>query len=240
MKLSIDEQRIGDDIVAAGAAPRDGKEVVFKNDRVVGGIVVGGEQGRVPDDVARDIGAGAHAQGGQGQAVVVEIERGEVGGQAGAILLVHVNNRIVDEDEASALLVQDGVIDVVEQVVDDRPLGVLAGHIRASGNRAGGIARIIRPAGRGVAVRIAMGVHEDVALDPGVGAVEVKMIVARAVEDIVDDLKNGTGALAAGEVDGVVEAIGVAKIIVAEDAMAAGRDSIDALFGSINFRRAVA
>src|SRR6266850_2484537 len=71
-----------------------------------------------------------------------------------------------------------------------------------------------------------MDVHEDVAFDPRVGAIEVQAIIAGAVEDVVDDLEDGAGPIAAREINGVVERPGVAKIIVAENAVTAGRNSI--------------
>src|SRR5206468_6488886 len=74
-----------------------------------------------------------------------------------------------------------------------------------------------------------MDVHEDIALDPRVGAVEIEVIVRGAVEDVVDDLKNRPGPLAAGKIDGVVEAPGVTEIVVAENSVAAGENSVDAM-----------
>src|SRR5439155_6840859 len=115
------------------------------------------------------------------------------------------------------------VIDVVEKVVDHRPLGKLTGEIDAAGDGAAGVARIVG------AVRIAMDVHEDIALDPRVSAVEIEVIVRGAVEDVVDDLENRPGPLAAGKIDGVVEAPGVTEIVVAENSAAAGENSVDAM-----------
>ena len=217
------EQWIGDDVVRAGTSPRHRQQVVLEDDGVIGRVVIRDQHRGVPDDVARDVGARAEGRGGQGQGVVVEVERGDVLGAAGAVLLVHMHERVVHEDEAPTLLVEDGVIHVVEEIVDDRPFAELAGHVGAAGDGAGGIERVVR------AVGVAVGVQEDVAFNPGVRAVEVEMIIARAVEDVVDDLENGTGPLAAGEVNGVIEAVGAAEVIVAENAVAAGRNAVHAV-----------
>src|SRR5207302_652437 len=97
-----------------------------------------------------------------------------------------MDERVVYENEAPgagpahAAFIQDGVVNVVEEVVDDGPFGKLIGEIDPAGNRAGGIARIVG------AVRVAMDVHEDVALDPCVRAVEVEVVVGGPVEDVVD------------------------------------------------------
>ena len=74
-----------------------------------------------------------------------------------------------------------------------------------------------------------MDMHEDVAFDPGVGAVEVEAIIRSAIKDVVDELQNGVGAIATGEVDGVVETPGMAEIVIAENAVAIDRDAIDAM-----------
>src|SRR5204863_4027315 len=74
---------------------------------------------------------------------------------------------------------------------------------------------------------VAMRVHENVALDPRVGAVEIEMVVTRAIEDVVDDLENRSGPLAAREINRVVETPGVAEIIVAENPVARDGNAVD-------------
>ena len=74
-----------------------------------------------------------------------------------------------------------------------------------------------------------MRVHEDVSFNPGISAVEIEMIIGSAIKDVVNDLEDRTGAIAPGEVDGVVEAPGVAKIVVAENAVAPIRNSVHAM-----------
>src|SRR5256885_2353069 len=85
-----------------------------------------------------------------------------------------------------------------------------------------------------------MDVHEDIALDPRVGAVEIEVVVRGAVEDVVDDLKNRAGPLAPGKVDRVVEAPGVAEIVVAENSVAARRNAVDAMKALWTRRRRIA
>src|SRR5207253_1561101 len=92
-------------------------------------------------------------------------------------------------------LVQKDVINVVEKVVDDRPVGVLPQIIHATGNRTGGVERIVR------ACRITVRMHENVSLDPRVGAVQIEMVVTGPIENVVDDLKNCSGPLAASEIN---------------------------------------
>src|ERR1043166_8985853 len=119
------------------------------------------------------------------------------------------------------------MIDVKEDVVDQGPVRILIREIHSAGNGAGRVARVV------VAGRVAMDVQEDVSFDPGIGAVEIQAIVARAVEDIVDDLEDWPSAralaLATGEVDRVVETPGMAKIVVAENPVTACGDAVDSV-----------
>src|SRR6266702_7418699 len=85
-----------------------------------------------------------------------------------------------------------------------------------------------------------MNVHEDIALDPRVGAVKIEVVVRGAVEDVVDELKDGAGPLAAGKVDRVVETPGVAEIVVPEDSVAAGGNAVDAMKALRTRRRRIA
>src|ERR1043166_2307103 len=115
------------------------------------------------------------------------------------------------------------MVDVVEKIVEDRPFGKLIGEIDAAGNRARSVARIVG------AVGVPMHVHEDIALDPGIGTVEVEVIIARAIKDIVDELQNRAGTLAAGEVDRVVETPGASEIVASKNAVAARGDAVDSM-----------
>jgi len=126
------------------------------------------------------------------------------------------------------------VVHVVEQVVQNGPVRILADKVHAAGNSAGGVDGLIGPQ------RIAMDVHENVPLDPGVGAVEVQAIVARAVKDVIDNLQNRAGPIAASEVDGVVEAPGVPEIVVAEDPVTPGVNAVDAVQALRTGRRRIA
>ena len=193
---------------------------------MIGRVVVGRQHRAIPDDVVGDVGARAVTRIGQRNPVVREVECRNVRRQAAAALLIDMDERVVDEDEPpaagrGATLVQNGVIDVVEKVVEDGPLGKLIGEIDAAGNRAARVARIV---GAGW---VAMDVHENIAFDPGVGAVEIEVVVRGAVEDVVNDLQNGARPLASGEVDRVVKTPGVAEIIVPENAVATGGNPVD-------------
>src|SRR5689334_5467715 len=74
-----------------------------------------------------------------------------------------------------------------------------------------------------------MDVHENVAFDPGVGAVQIEVIISCAIKDIVDNLQNSPRALSAREIDGVVEAPGASEVVVAENAITTDWNSIDAM-----------
>ena len=87
------------------------------------------------------------------------------------------------------------MVDVVKEVVEDRPVGILADHVHSAGDRAPGVEGVVRPP------RIPVHVHEDVPLDPGVGAVQIQAVVARAIEHVVDELQDRARPLAAGEVN---------------------------------------
>src|SRR5205823_12972377 len=109
-------------------------------------------------------------------------------------LFGNMDDGIVEEGDASAAIasgravafVQEYMVHVIENIVDDGPVGVLADKINAPGNRAGRIQGIVR------AGRIAMDMHEDVPFDPGVGAVQIETIIRSAIKDIVDNLENST------------------------------------------------
>src|SRR5205814_5241834 len=227
------EHRINDLIAAAGAAPGHRQNVVVHNDGVVGGIVIAVQSGAVVDDVVGGIEARTNRRVGQGDAVVAPIEGGDLGGGAAAVFFGDVDDGVVEKCDAPAAIagagavafVEEDVVHVVEEIVEDGPVGVLANEIDPAGDGAGGIQGVI---GTG---RIAMDVHEDIPFDPGVGGVEVEAIVGSAIEDVVDELEDGARAIAASEINGVVEAPGVAEIVIAEDAIAASGNAVDAVEG---------
>jgi len=74
-----------------------------------------------------------------------------------------------------------------------------------------------------------MKVHEDVAFDPGVGAVEVPAVVVALFDDVVDKMNDRLRTIAAGEIDDVGVAVCSAKIITAENAVAARFDAAGAV-----------
>src|SRR5688572_27434974 len=71
--------------------------------------------------------------------------------------------------------------------------------------------------------------QKDVPLDPGVRAIEVKDVVRSAGKDVVDELKDGTRAVAPGEINRVAVAHGHAEKVAEEDAPAALPDSASAM-----------
>ena len=66
---------------------------------------------------------------------------------------------------------------------------------------------------------------EQVAFDEAICPVQVENIVAGAGEDVVEDLEDGAGPLAAGEVDDVVETGGGAKPVALDDAVTRRRQA---------------
>ena len=74
-----------------------------------------------------------------------------------------------------------------------------------------------------------MRMHEDVSLDPGISAVQIEVIIARAVEHVINHLQDGAGPLSASEINGVVKTPGMPKIIIAKDSVATGWDAVHAM-----------
>src|SRR5436190_1995564 len=67
--------------------------------------------------------------------------------------------------------------------------------------------------------------QEDVPFDPGVRAIKIKLVIAAAGEDVVDELNDGRRAVAAGEIDHVIVANGRAENVSNENAPAAALDA---------------
>src|SRR5258708_2247728 len=103
------------------------------------------------------------------------------------------------------------MIDVIKEIVDDRPLRELVRDINAARDCAGRVAGIVRP------VWIAMRMEENVSLDPGIRAVQIQVIIRGSVEDIIDHLQNGPGSLTARKVNRIVEAVSVPEVVIAEN-----------------------
>ena len=74
-------------------------------------------------------------------------------------------------------------------------------------------------------------VHEDVALDPGISAVQVENVIGRAGEDVVVELDDRLTQLtiAAGKVNDVLAAAGYAEKAIANDPVPAGLDAARAV-----------
>src|SRR6267142_745080 len=71
-----------------------------------------------------------------------------------------------------------------------------------------------------------MGVHENIAFDPCIGAVQVEHVIDRASENVIVVLDNFLAeiAIAAGEIHDVVIAAGIAKETITDDAAPAALD----------------
>ena len=65
--------------------------------------------------------------------------------------------------------------------------------------------------------------QKDVALDPGIGAIEIQNVIGGSDEDIVIELNQSRGRTAAPrEVHDVIVATGRAEVTMANDAVASG------------------
>ena len=125
--------------------------------------------------------------------------------KASAPLHVHMHHGVVNEGIAAAAFVEHSMVDVVENVPDDRDLGRV---------------RIVRPpadCARGIRRTVPVHVHEDVPFHPGIRAVEIQDIIVGPGEDIVDHLEDRTGSVATREIDGVVVAARRPKEAMADD-----------------------
>ncbi len=183
----------------------------------------------VVDDIVGRVQSRTDGSIGQGDAVITPVKGRDLRRRTAAVFLGNMNDSVIDERHAppaisrrsAVAFVQEDVVHIVEKIVDDRPIGVLANEIDAPGNGATGVQSVVRPR------RVAMNVHENISFEPGVGAIEVEAIVRRTVENVVDELENGAGPVAARKINGVVEAPCVPKIVVAEDAIAARRNTVN-------------
>ena len=110
----------------------------------------------------------------------------------------------------SALLHGDGVVAVIDQIIDDRDLAV-GGIVSATGDGAGAVRGTI----------VAVGMHEYIALDPGVSTIQIQDVIVRTGENTVQHLQNGAGTIAPGEVDGVIVVDGFAEPAVPDDSLSA-------------------
>src|SRR5438093_8225618 len=89
-----------------------------------------------------------------------------------------------------------------------------------------------------------MDVHENVPLDPCVGAIDVETVVLRTGKDIVNEMHDRTRPIAAGEIHHVVITDGGAEKVPQENAVPAAFDSSRAMdqleFGCRGRKHAIA
>src|SRR3954463_9561224 len=71
--------------------------------------------------------------------------------------------------------------------------------------------------------------EKDVALDPGVGAIEIPTIIRSAFDDVIDEMNDRLRPLVAGEIDDVGIADGAAIVISAKNAVPTGFDAAGAV-----------
>ncbi|OQB79285.1 MAG: hypothetical protein BWX88_04885 [Planctomycetes bacterium ADurb.Bin126] len=200
----IDEARVGDHVAdpsvrhGLGLDGRVDDGVVDREGQAVAcGVGVGEHGGHIVEDVPVGV-----------DVVTLPLARAglvDVDGGAGG-----VDDGVVDDRAVAAVLDEDGVVDVVEEVPHDGDLGDHAA-LGAGGDSVG------EALARGVLVDV----HEEVALDVGVGGVEVETIVGGGGEYVIEELGDVPGPLAAGEVDDVVAAGGPAEVVAVEEGVPA-------------------
>jgi len=119
-----------------------------------------------------------------------------------------VNDGVMQERVEVALLCLGDLIAIIEDVINNGDLRSIAA-VAAAGDCAG-------CSGDGV-LRTQMIMHEDVPFDPGIGAIEVKHVIARPGKNIVDEMHNWlAGAIAAGKIDHVVVSLRLTEEITIE------------------------
>src|SRR6266700_4652917 len=120
-----------------------------------------------------------------------------------------------------ALLGIGGLVAIIHDISNDSNLrrlcagaaGVTGGiDVIAAADGAGGI--------RCAGVRVQM--QENIAFDPGVGPINVKAVIVAANDDVADELNDGAGALAAGEIHDVTVAVGFSEKVAQEQTVAVG------------------
>ena len=197
------EQRVGDDVIGAGACPRDREDVVVQIQQRGAGIVSASERGGVPNDVGFDDSAVAVCFG-----CIGKIEHTGCG--VGAAGVGDARDGILQSRERISFAHRDGVIAVVDAIPDD---GDVTFQRSALTTRYG--------AGfHGGAV--AVGVEEGVTFHPSVAAVELHEVGLRSVECVVQQLKDGVWPLEieAGDRGEITERF--AKYAVANDGFTTG------------------
>jgi hypothetical protein len=124
-----------------------------------------------------------------------------------------VNDGVVDERVEIALLCCRRVVAVIENISDHRDFGSQPIAL-AAGNGSGAVGCIASP------------VHmlKNIALDPGIGAIDIQPIIGRAGKDVVDDVEDGRGPFAAAMIDHVGVTDRLAEEVMADDSVPVAAD----------------
>ena len=214
------QHRVRHQIATRGRPSRWGKrqQVGVERELAERGGVIPCQAFRLPDQVPFEIHAFAFA----GHVVVVEVHHAGPGVDAAGPC--RTDDRVIQQNRGIAVRLAvplfhgDGVVAVVDQIVDYRDLAV-SRIVRAAGDRTGTVG----------GCRVPVAVHKNVPFNPGIGAVEVENVVVGTVEDAVEDLQDGAGAVTAGEVDAVVVTLRLAEPAVADDASSSGGNAAGAV-----------
>ncbi len=176
--------------------------------------------GIVPENVARQVGPSTRRPG-WAAVGLAEADRRDTA----------VDKRIVLGPQEAVFLQQHRVVVIHEEISHDADLR----HIIPAASRRNRI-------GRAVAALVAVEVHEDVAFEMGVGAVQVGTIVSATEKETVVDLHDRTGPLPPGKIDHIVIAGGGAKGAPFEDQLlrSAQTDAVDGLGSADRWKDAVA
>src|SRR5204863_1721721 len=131
------------------------------------------------------------------------------GGRRAGINILHVDDTRVRVEAALASLVDDGVVDEREEVSLLGGCGLIAvvKEVADDGDLRG-VAAVVAAAdgARGIGRTVLVAMQEDVPFNPGVRAIEIKLVIAAAGENVVDELNDGRRAVAAGKIDHVIVA----------------------------------
>ena len=199
-------------IAGSGHAPRLWKDVIGPCNLDLGGIVISGEEFGVEDDIGLQITSLAEVGGGSSIGKIAHVD--DTGSVVETALLRGVDDGIIEEDIKISLLSGRGLVAIKKQISDGGDLGCV-GAVIATGDGTGTVGGAVT-----------MAVEKDVALDPRVGAVQIKLVIGGSRKNIVQKLDDSLiGTVASGEVHDVVVPDGSSEKGVAQDPAPAGLDA---------------